>query len=126
MKHALQTLSEDAPSPAGNNLITRHPPPGQRGPIDRELLFRRDQIARGDAQRPRDRAQLQDREVSHAAFDTTHVGPVDSGFVGQRLLREAVPNPLLADESTNGTEKRIGPRWHGPMLGRCGLSVHGL
>ncbi len=56
-----------------------------------------EQLRHRDAQTSRDRERGLNREIVFAALDSTHIGPVQSAMVGERLLRETLLSPKLAN-----------------------------
>lgn len=54
----------------------------------------------GAVQRSGDLEDIQDADIALAPLDLTHVGAVNFGCVGQRLLRQARALPSIADSLT--------------------------
>ena len=54
--------------------------------------------------------QIEQRQVSLAAFNLTHVRTVNPGAVGKRFLRNAFRLPLRTNDSTQLGELSVGVR----------------
>ena len=71
------------------------------------------EIAGADAQAAANAHQANNRQVVLAPFDATHIAAIDTGLVGQTLLRETFLRTQRADSSANCNQDGVTSRMRG-------------
>lgn len=68
---------------------------------------------------------MEDRNISDAPLDATHVGPIYPADVGELLLGPTSRGAKLANARAETLEDWVRRLRHPKMLNACGLSHHG-